>query len=66
VGLLVGVGGAAALAQLLRHQLYGISDLDPLSYLGAIAVFLVTVALAAVLPARKALRVDPMLALRQD
>src|ERR1039457_6146073 len=38
-GLLVGVAGAAALSGLLRGQLYGISNLDPMAYLGAIGVF---------------------------
>ena len=65
-GLLVGVGGAAALSQLLRRQLYGIGGLDPVAYLSAIGLFVATVALAALLPARRALRVDPMLALRQE
>jgi predicted permease len=63
-GLLVGVGGAAALSQILRRVLYGISNLDPFTYLAAIGIFAVTVALAAVLPARRALRVDPVRALR--
>jgi predicted permease len=65
-GLLVGVGGAAALSGLLRGQLYGISNLDPMAYLGAIGVFAVTVAVAALWPARRALRVDPMCALRHE
>jgi predicted permease len=65
-GLLVGVGGAAALSGLLRGQLYGISNLDPMAYLGAMGVFAVTVAVAALWPARRALRVDPMRALRHE
>lgn len=65
-GLLVGVGGAAALSQFLRGRLYGISNLDPTTYLAAIAVFLVTVAVAVLLPARKALRIDPLRALRHE
>ena len=65
-GLVVGVAGAAALSQLLRGQLYGISNLDPTTYLAAIAVFLVTVVVAALLPARRALRIDPLSALRHD
>ena len=65
-GLLVGVGGAAALSQILRQELYGISNLDPIAYLAAIGLFVVTVAVAALLPARRALRVDPMRALRYD
>jgi predicted permease len=65
-GLVTGVGGAAALSQILRQQLYGISNLDPIAYLAAIGLFVVTVSLAALLPARLALRVDPMHALRYD
>jgi predicted permease len=66
IGLMVGVGGAAALSQVLRRQLYGVSHLDPLAYGAALLLFGVTVAVAALLPARKALRVDPMKALRCD
>ena len=65
-GLLVGVGAAAVLSQLLRRELYGVSNLDPITYLAAIGIFAVTVVLAALLPARRALRVDPMRALRYD
>ena len=65
-GLVVGVGGAVGLSQFLRGRLYGISNLDPAAYLAAIALFGVTVVLAAVLPARKALAVDPLRALRHD
>jgi predicted permease len=65
-GLLVGVGGAAMLSQFLRGRLYGISNLDPGTYVAAIAVFSVTVAVAALLPARRALRIDPLRALRHE
>jgi predicted permease len=63
-GLLVGIGGAAALSQILRRELYGISHLDPIAYLSAIGIFLITVTIAALWPARRALRVDPLRALR--
>ena len=65
-GLLGGVLGAAALSQLLRHQLYGISNLDPISYFSAPALFILVAVIAALLPARRALRIDPMRALRYD
>jgi putative ABC transport system permease protein len=65
-GFVLGVGGAVALSQLLRGQLYGISHLDAASYLTAIGVFAVTIFLAAWLPARRALRIDPLAALRHE
>jgi ABC-type antimicrobial peptide transport system permease subunit len=46
--------------------LYGVSNFDPVAYFAAIAIFAVTVTVAALLPARRALRVDPMRALRYD
>ena len=65
-GLIAGLGAAAALSQVLRGRLYGISNFDPVTYLAAIAVFLVTVTVAALLPARRALRIDPLRALRHE
>jgi ABC-type antimicrobial peptide transport system permease subunit len=64
--VLLGVLGAAGLAQLLRRELFGISTIDPLAYLTAIGVFVLAVVLAAAWPARRALRVDPLVALRTD
>jgi predicted permease len=65
-GLLVGVGGAMALSQILRKVIYGIGSLDPVAYLAAVALFTAAIALAAIFPARRALRVDPTRALRND
>ena len=66
LGLLAGVLLAAGLSQLLRRELYGLSSLDPLTYLAAPVLFLVVAVVAALLPARRALRIDPMRALRYD
>jgi len=66
VGLLLGAGLALAAGQLLRSQLLGVSPADPLTY-AAIGMLLAGVALVASwLPARRASRVDPMVALRCD
>jgi ABC-type antimicrobial peptide transport system permease subunit len=65
-GLIAGVGAAGALSQILRRELYGISNLDPAAYLAAVTVFVATATLAALWPARRALQVDPLRALRYD
>jgi predicted permease len=66
VGLLVGVGGAVGLTRLLQSQLFQVSPLDPV-VLGSAAVMLAGVALIACwLPALRAAKVDPMVALRAE
>jgi putative ABC transport system permease protein len=66
VGLAVGLAGSAALSKLIAGVLYGVSAADPLAY-GAVVLCLIAVALgAAYLPARKAMRLDPMAALRTE
>jgi putative ABC transport system permease protein len=65
-GLAVGVPGALVAARLLGHLLFGVSANDPVT-LAAVAATLATVAaLAGYLPARRAMRVDPMVALRYE
>jgi predicted permease len=66
LGLLAGMGGTAALSQVLRKVLFGISNLDPLSYAASMGVLLVIAMAAALLPARQALRVDLLRALRYE
>jgi predicted permease len=65
-GLLTGLFAAAVLSSMLRRELYGVSSFDPVSYLAAGGLFLVVVGLAALWPARRALSVDPLRALRCD
>jgi putative ABC transport system permease protein len=66
IGLAVGVAGAVAGARLLRHLLYGLSPFDPATYLGVGVVLVAVGALATWLPTRRALRVDPTVALRYE
>jgi ABC-type antimicrobial peptide transport system permease subunit len=66
IGLTVGLGGALALSQVLRTVLVQITPTDPVTY-AAITILLATVSLAACLgPARRAIRVDPIVALRVE
>jgi predicted permease len=65
-GLALGVAGALVLTRLMTSLLYGVSPTDPVTYAGVAAVLVVIAALASYLPARRATRVDPMIALRAD
>lgn len=66
LGLLTGVGFAATASKLLRKALYGVSNLDPMGFAGAIGVLLAIVAAAALVPAWRALRVDLAKALHYE
>ena len=58
IGIAAGAGIAAAASRVLRIALYGVSNLDPASYAAAILVLMAILGLAALLPARHALRLD--------
>jgi predicted permease len=63
-GVAVGITAAFGLTRLMTNQLFGVTSYDPLTFV-AVAVLLVLVALlACYLPARRAIRVDPVVALR--
>jgi ABC-type antimicrobial peptide transport system permease subunit len=72
-GLLIAAGGAllgmllsAALGQAVSSLLFGISGRDPLTLLGVSAALTLVTLLACYIPARRASRVDPLVALRND
>jgi putative ABC transport system permease protein len=65
-GAAVGLAGALILSHLMAGLLYGVKPTDPLTFLG-VAILLMTVAmLACYLPARRAIRVEPIVALRYE
>lgn len=65
-GLVLGVGGALAAGKLLASQLYQVSPYDPAVLLGAAVALTGAAALACWLPARRASRINPVVALRSD
>ena len=64
MGLGIGLLGAAAGSRSLSGLLYGVTPLDPMVLALVAAVFIVVTTVAAYLPARRATRVDPLIALR--
>jgi ABC-type antimicrobial peptide transport system permease subunit len=66
VGLAAGLALALAVARLLAGQLVGISPVDPVSFVGTATLLLAIAAVASALPARRAARLDPLVALRRE
>jgi putative ABC transport system permease protein len=66
IGVIVGVGSALALARLMTTMIYQVQPADPLTYVGVTALVFAVAALSALLPARRATRVDPIIALRYE
>jgi len=65
-GAALGLAGALALARLMRSLLYGVSASDPLTLAGVVALFAMVAAAASYVPARRAVRMDPLEALRWE
>jgi putative ABC transport system permease protein len=66
LGVVIGLSGAVASSQAIVTLLFGVSRLDPVTYLGVIALLLGVAVIACWVPARRATKVDPLVALRYE
>jgi ABC-type antimicrobial peptide transport system permease subunit len=66
IGLLIGLPTALGVSRFVQSFLYGMKPNDPLAMIAAVASLLSAAILAGYFPARKASRVDPMVALRHE
>ena len=65
-GIVLGIVLAASLTRLMSSQLYGISARDPLTFAGVALVLIAVALITCFIPARRAMRVDPIVALRYE
>jgi predicted permease len=66
IGIAVGSVAALGLMRLMASLLFGVKPIDPLTYAGVAAALAAAAAMASYIPARRAMRVDPMVALRHE
>ena len=66
MGMLLGLAASFAVNRILQSQLVGVSPYDPMTMAGAPVVLIVVALLACQIPARRAMAVDPAVALRHD
>jgi putative ABC transport system permease protein len=65
-GVVLGLAGAIAAGRLVDNLLFGLASIDPITMAGAVAVLALLSTIAGYIPARRASRIDPMVALRYE
>ncbi len=66
LGVILGLAVSLAVSQIMSSMVYGVTTTDPLTFAGVVLVLLVVALTAAYVPARRATRVDPLVALRNE
>jgi predicted permease len=66
IGMAIGLTASLALTRLMKNLLFGVTPNDPLTFAATVALLIIVVALSCYVPARRAIKVDPVVALRQE
>jgi putative ABC transport system permease protein len=66
IGVVIGVAGSLALTRTMQSMLFGVRVMDPLTVIGVVLLLLAVSLLACWIPARRATKVDPLVALRYE